>query len=244
MTFITVLAVLAFLYLFIKFPEYIGRREFQLSQSREVKVTIPEGFNVRQIGETLERSGLGKKEQFVEAAKNQEGFLFPDTYRFYKDATPKDIIEKMRENFNKKIDDDILQEIVHEKYTLTNIVIMASLLEEEVKSTEDRKLVAGILWKRLSLNMGLNVDAALTYVLGKTSHELTQEDLKYDSPYNTYRYRGLPPGPISNSGLDAILAALRPTSSQYLYYLTDKDGSVHYAKNLEEHKINKFRYLK
>src|SRR3989338_8316927 len=121
---------------------------------------------------------------------------------------------------------------------------MASLLEEEVKSTEDRKLVAGILWKRLSLNMGLNVDAALTYVLGKTSHELTQEDLKYDSPYNTYRYRGLPPGPISNSGLDAILAALRPTSSQYLYYLTDKDGSVHYAKNLEEHKINKFRYLK
>src|SRR3989344_1536144 len=216
-----VIAAFILLYVFIKLPEIVGRKNRELVASREIAVTIPEGFNVGQIGETFEKLGIFSKNVFVSAAQSQEGYLFPDTYRFYKDAKPEDVIKKMRD-----------------------IIIMASILEEEVKSAEDRKIVAGILWKRLERSIGLNVDAALTYILGKASHALTAEDLKYDSPYNTYRYRGLPPGPISNPGLDTILAAISPIPSPYFYYLTDKDGVAHYAATLEEGALNKFKYLR
>lgn len=229
-----IIAVLALVYVFIKLPEFAGRRQKELAESREVAVTIPEGFNIRQIGEAFEKLGIFSKDEFVKAAQKEEGYLFPDTYRFYRDAKPEDVIKKMRENFDKKVAPDVSRDVI----------IMASLLEEEVKSAEDRKIVAGILWKRLERGMGLNVDAALTYILGKASHELTSEDLKYDSPYNTYKYRGFPPTPISNPGLDTILAALNPTPSPYFYYLTDKEGSVHYAATLEEHALNKWKFLR
>ena len=121
---------------------------------------------------------------------------------------------------------------------------MASLLEEEARQTPTRRTVAGILWKRLDLGMPLQVDATLRYLLGKSSHELTREDLEYDSPYNTYKDAGLPPGPISNPGLDAILAALRPVETAYLYFLTDSEGNIHYARTFEEHVANKAMYLR
>src|SRR3972149_4556399 len=237
-----VAAALVLLYVFIKLPEWAGPRVEPAS--REITITIPEGFNVRQIGDVFEKLGIFSKEDFVAAAQKEEGYLFPDTYRFYKAAEPQDVIERMKANFGKKITPEILAEIKKNKKTLSDVVIVASLLEEEVGAAEDRKIVAGILWKRLERKMGLNVDAALTYVLGKASHELTAEDLKYDSPYNTYRYRGLPPTPISNPGLDTILATLRPEPSPYFYYLTGKDGLTYYAKTLEEHALNKFKYLR
>ena len=237
-------AALILIYVFVKLPEFAERKNKELAEAREVAVTIPEGYSARQIGETFEKLGIFSKEDFLKIAQKEEGYLFPDTYRFYKDAKPEDIFKKMRENFNKKITPEILAEIKKNKKTLSEVIITASLLEEEIKSAEDRKIVAGILWKRLDLGMGLNVDAALTYVLGKTSSELTADDLKFDSPYNTYRYRGLPPTPISNPGLDAILAALRPEPSPYFYYLTGKDGLTYYAKTLEEHALNKFKYLR
>ncbi len=237
-------AALVLFYVFVKLPEFAGRKNRELAEAREIVVTIPEGYNVRQIGETFEKLGIFSKEDFLKIAQKEEGYLFPDTYRFYKNAKSEDVISKMKENFNKKIMPEILEEIKKQNKTLKEVIIMASLLEEEVSAAEDRKLVSGILWKRLDFGMGLNVDAALTYVLGKTSHELTAEDLKLDSEYNTYRYRGLPPWPISNPGLDAILAALRPSPSPYLYYLTGKDGRTYYAKTLEEHALNKFKYLR
>src|SRR3989344_1153882 len=239
-----VIAAFILLYVFIKLPEIVGRKNRELVASREIAVTIPEGFNVGQIGETFEKLGIFSKNVFVSAAQSQEGYLFPDTYRFYKDAKPEDVIKKMRDHFDKKITPEILDQIKLKHKTLRDIIIMASILEEEVKSAEDRKIVAGILWKRLERSIGLNVDAALTYILGKASHALTAEDLKYDSPYNTYRYRGLPPGPISNPGLDTILAAISPIPSPYFYYLTDKDGVAHYAATLEEGALNKFKYLR
>ena len=128
----------------------------------------------------------------------------------------------MRENFDKKLTPEILNEIKKQNKTLQDVIIMASLLEEEVQSTEDRKIVAGILWKRLKLDMGLNVDSAP----------------------DTYRYKGLPTDPISNPGMDAILTAVYSEPSPYLYYLSGQDGKTHYAKTLEEHSLNKFRYLK
>ncbi|MDO8522752.1 MAG: endolytic transglycosylase MltG [bacterium] len=237
-------ALFLVIYVFVKLPGFVKNREKEVKESHEIAITIPEGLNFRQIGDLLEKNGLFTKSDFIAVAQQEEGFLFPDTYRFYKDAKPADIISKMEENFNKKITQDILDKIGAQKKSLKDIIIMASILEEEVKSTEDRKIVSGILWKRISLGMGLNVDAALTYVLGKTSAELTDKDLKYDTPYNTYRYRGLPPTPISNPGLDTIFAALNPTISKYFYYLTDKKGNAHYAVTLEEHSLNKFKYLR
>src|SRR3989344_4178914 len=231
----TLFCALGVIYLFLRLPDIVSRREQEIVELKEVTVTIPEGTNIRQIGEIFEKNGMFSKKTFVSAAEGEEGYLFPDTYRFYKDAVPQDIVLKMKENFLKEITKDILNEIAVQKKTLNEIIIMASILEEEVKSTEDRKIVAGILWKRLAKGMGLNVDAALTYVLGKTSSELTEKDLKLDSPYNTYRYRGLPPTPISNPGLDAVLSALYPTATKYFYYLTDSESKDHNAVTLEEH---------
>lgn len=234
--FVVAVVVVGFIaiYAFLRLPEFAGRRHKELAESREITVTIPEGLTASQIGEILESAKLFSKDEFIKIAQKEEGYLFPDTYRFYKKAKPEDIVARMKENFNKKVTPDTSREII----------IMASMLEEEVQSMEDRKIVAGILWKRLDRGMGLNVDAALTYILGRASHELTVDDLKYDSPYNTYRYRGLPPTPISNPGLDTILAAANPTSSKYFYYLTDKEGRVHYAVTLEEHALNKRKYLR
>src|SRR3989344_3809800 len=215
------LALLVF-YVLIKLPGYIKRKTMEKAVASEVAVTIPEGLNTGQIGEILERAGLFPQSEFIIAAEKEEGFLFPDTYRFYKASEPEQVVARMRENFDKKITPEILDEIKRQNKTLRGIIIMASLLEEEVQSTEDRKLAAGILWKRLKLGMGLNVDSAP----------------------DTYRYRGLPPGPISNPGMDAILAAVYPEPSPYLYYLSGKDGKTHYAKTLEEHALNKYKYLK
>ena len=207
-----------------------------------LRVTIPEGFNVRQIGERLEEAGLFPAEDFIKLAQRKEGFLFPDTYEFYGHAKPEDVISKMKENFDRKLS-PYLPEAEREGKTLHEIIIMASLLEEEAKTTEDKKIVAGILWKRLGSGAALRVDATLTYVTGRASHELTDADLKLNSPYNTYRYPGLPLAPISNPGLETIDSALHPASSTYWFYLSDKDGKLHYARTFEEHKANRLKYL-
>ena len=120
---------------------------------------------------------------------------------------------------------------------------MASLLEREVPLTYDRRVVAGILWKRIRLGMPLQVDAVFPYIIGKNSFNLTKSDLATDSPYNTYLYKGLPAGPIANPGLDAILAAVTPLPTSYLYYLSDKYGNLHYSATYEQHLANKHKYL-
>ena len=238
---------LGFIYLFLRLPDLVSMRKREIVELKEVTITIPEGINIRQIGEIFEKNGMFSKSEFVGAAEGEEGYLFPDTYRFYKYATPQDAILKMKENFRHKATEEILfngKVFPDAERVKNDIIIIASILEEEVKSTEDRKIVAGILWKRLAKGMGLNVDSALTYVLGKTSAELTESDLKFDSPYNTYRYRGLPPTPISNPGIDAMMAAINPTATKYFYYLTGMDGKTYYAETLEGHALNKQKYLR
>ena len=215
------LALLVF-YVLIKLPGYIKRKALEKTAVSEVAVTIPEGLNASQIGEILESAGFFSQNEFAKIAEKEEGYLFPDTYRFYKTSSAPQVVARMRENFDKKLTPEILNEIKKQNKTLQDVIIMASLLEEEVQSTEDRKIVAGILWKRLKLDMGLNVDSAP----------------------DTYRYKGLPTDPISNPGMDAILTAVYSEPSPYLYYLSGQDGKTHYAKTLEEHSLNKFRYLK
>ena len=125
-----------------------------------------------------------------------------------------------------------------------DVVILASIIEREANSTTSMKLVSGILQNRLALDMALQVDASMEYILEKPLKELTAEDLKIDTPYNTYLYRGLPPTAIGNPGLDAIMAVLEPTPSEYMFYITGTDGEFYYAKNFDEHRLNIAKYLR
>lgn len=201
----------------------------------EKTIVIPEGWDVADIAEYLEDKGFFSEEEFIAAAQIHEGYLFPDTYRVFEDASPHDIVVLMRNNFEKKTASLNLS---------PDIVIMASLLEREAPSLGDRKIVAGILWKRIEAGMPLQVDAALTYATGRASLWLTADDLASDSPYNTYRHIGLPPGPIANPGLTSLESALEPTPSLYWYYLSDREGLLHYSATFEEHRGKKFKYLR
>ena len=171
------------------------------------------------------------KKEFLEKTAGLEGYLFPDTYLFLPGAETEQIIGTMRDNFQKKAGD-----------VGQDTVIMASLIEKEVPDSDDRKIVSGILWKRLEIGMPLQVDAVFPYITGR--QKVLSDDLKIDSLYNTYFYKGLPPGPISNPGLDAIEAARNPKESPYLYYLSGRDGKTHFAKTFAEHLKNKEKYLK
>jgi UPF0755 protein len=144
---------------------------------------------------------------------------------------------------NKKTE-SLNEEISKSKRSLKEIIIMASLIEKEARGEEDRFIISGILWKRIEKGIPLQVDAPFLYILGKESSELTISDLSTNSPFNTYRYKGLPPAPIGNPGLESIKASLRPTTSPYLYYLHDKNGNIYYAKTYDEHKQNIKKYLK
>ncbi|MBI5817099.1 MAG: endolytic transglycosylase MltG [Candidatus Yonathbacteria bacterium] len=218
----------------------LTRGEFGLAP---VRVTILEGAMVADIAKLLKQSFWNFDDAvFLAHAQDKEGFLFPDTYFFLPNTSPDDAIKVMNENFNKKIK-GVEEKIKNFGKSLHDVVIMASIIEKEAMTQEDRRIVSGILWKRIKIGMPLAVDAAFLYVNGETTKGLSTNDLKIDSPYNTYRYKGLPKGPIGNPGLDAIMAAIEPQVSPYLYYLSDKQGVMHYSKTFEEHKKNKGKYL-
>ncbi|MSU45013.1 MAG: endolytic transglycosylase MltG [Candidatus Zambryskibacteria bacterium] len=205
------------------------------------KITIPEGWNIFQIGDYLEKTLLRfNKKEFMTLAKDSEGYLFPDTYFISPVSTPQGVIDRMKKNFNEKMS---LINLSTSTRSLKDIIIMASILEVEARTTESRKTIAGILWKRLSIGMALQVDSTFLYINGKNTYELTLEDLKIDSLYNTYKYPGLPRGPIGNPGLDSILAAINPINTKYLYFLSSKSGGMYYGTTFEQHKRNKELYL-
>ena len=218
-----------------------------LAKSEDIEITIPEGFNKWEIGEKLQEAKLVKIEDFLSIAGSYEGYLFPDTYRFNKNSTAIEIAEKMKNNFEKKVN------LV--KLTPTrDQIILASILEKEVKTKDDMELVSGILWKRLDVGMPLQVDAAVAY--GKCLESegkfcdiaivSIRDSLKIDGPYNTYALIGLPVGPISNPGIAAIKASLNPVSSDYWYYLsaTAEDSRTIFSKTSAEHARNRAKYLK
>jgi len=173
-----------------------------------------------------------------------EGYLFPDTYEVSYEATPEEIIKKILSNFDKKLTQDLRKEIKNQNKTIFEIITMASLIEKEVKTLEDKKIVSGILWKRKKAGMPLQVDATITYITNKKSTKISREELKIDSPYNTYRYKGLPPAPICNPGIESIIAAIYPKKSEYWYYLSTPDGKTIFSRTLKEHNAAKIKYLK
>lgn len=190
-----------------------------------IVVTIPEGFTTKEIADLFDSKLVNfDKGKFLLASNGLEGYLFPDTYFFLANDNESEVLASMRENFNKKI--EIIRPEISAVTKKTgrsekDLIIMASLVEGEAKGDADREFISGILWRRLSINMPLQVDVAPV----------------------TYLARGLPESPIGNPGMAAIKAAMYPKSSPYLYYLHDKDGVIHYARTFKEHVSNKLKYL-
>jgi UPF0755 protein len=209
-----------------------------------IEIVLPEGTSSKEMAEIFfSKLHLFNKKEFIKLSAPLEGELFPDTYLFSFDAQPADIVQKMHENFTSKID-PLRADIKKTGRTEKQIINMASIIEEEGREYTSKRMISGILWKRLDIGMPLQVDAVFRYVNGKHSFTLSSEDLKEDSPYNTYTRKGLPPTPITNPGLTSIKAAIYPRKSNYLYYLTGKDGEMYYAVTHDEHVLNKEKYLK
>jgi UPF0755 protein len=214
---IAVAIIFAFCFLAIKIEKRIERQNIRAA---EVKVTIPEGFNISNIENTLAfKLPNFKKDKFLLEAEKKEGYLFPDTYFFLNNANENDVIKSMSENFEKKIAP--LRPTISGK-TEREVIVMASIIEKEAKGNADRETISGILWRRIAIGMPLQVDAAL----------------------ETYKTKGLPKNPICNPGLESIKAAISAQSSPYLYYLHDKNGIAHYAITFAEHQANIKKYLK
>lgn len=208
-----------------------------------VKITIPEGIDSRTIANIIVKAIPGfSKDEFLASAKRNEGRLFPETYFWPTNVTPDKVISDMRAQFNTKIA-TIKASMDEFGKDGDDVLKMASIVEKEATSSVDRRIVAGILWKRLDVNMALQVDPPFEYFLNKTSNKLTLDDLQVNSPYNLYLHTGLPPTAIDNPGLDAILDTINPAKSTYWYYLSGKDGAMHYAKTLDGHLANKYKYL-
>lgn len=227
----------------------------------KIKVVIPEGYAIKDIAAALKKflgieasdvdnfkaSDFKEKFSFLEEVPRDaslEGFLFPDTYNFSYQTSAKEAIEMMLANFDKKLTADLKEEIKKQGKSIFDIMIMASLIEKEVNEKQDKELVSGILWKRLKSGMPLQVDATISYITDKKATRISIEETKIDSPYNTYKYKGLPVGPISNPGISSIMAAVYPQNSPYWYYLSTSDGETIFSKTLEEHNLAKIRYLR
>ncbi len=233
----------------------------------EVTIRILEGWDLYQIADHLASQGLpGREELFAvtgvpgvsgsldlssrfafladkPSSASLEGYLFPDTYRVFPDATAADIIDVMLTNFDRKLTEELRLSITASGRSVFEIVTMASIVEREVRGDRDQRMVADLFWRRLRIGMALQADSTVNYVTRKNLPSVTYEDLEIDSRYNTYKYPGLPPGPIGNPGMQAIIAAIEPTPNPYLFFLTSPDGTVHYGRTLEEHVANR-RFLR
>ena len=228
----------------------------------ELWITIPEGKRREEIVEifidSLEKTedkAVIFRQEFLDLSKDKEGFLFPDTYLFPPEATASQVINKLTQTFDNKTQ-DLEDSISKTDYTLNQLITMASIVERETKTDAERPIVAGILWKRLETpGWYLQADATLQYAVAnlklKTQNAkvdnwwpiLTKDDLEVDSPFNSYKYKSLPPTPIANPGLSSIKAVFNPQESDYWFYIHDSQGIIHYAKTLSEHNANVRKYL-
>lgn len=215
--------------------------------SLDIWVTIPEGQRAEEIADTLQEKIPTFDNSWRNLLNEQEGYLFPDTYLIPVNATAADIITIMTNNFNNKY--AVLNGIRKNKYTEKELVTIASMVEREARFADDRPLVASVIFNRLEIGMGLNIDATIQYALGYQQDtqkwwkkELTTTDLRLNSSYNTYRHAGLPPTPIANPGLAALEATLNAPNTNYLYYISDSQGHNHYATTLQQHNANIKQY--
>lgn len=223
-------------------------------------ITIPEGFNTVQVADLLAAKGLVDREKFISAVAYQEfpysfldglpegerrleGYLFPDTYYFTSSDSESEIIDTMLNRFEREMDELGYTALAGKNgISLHEAVTIASLVEREAKADEERPLIAGVIYNRLNISMPLQIDATIQYALGENKPVILYKDLEVDSPYNTYKNYGLPPGPIAMPGRASLLAAVNPAETDYLYYVAKPDGYHAFATTLAQHNINKERY--
>jgi UPF0755 protein len=213
-----------------------------------VWATTPEGWRVEEIANKLSKLFDIPEAEFLKHTK--EGYMFPDTYLVPKDATPAAIAKIFLDTFDTKIGTTLRTDAIKTGLTLPEVITLASIVEREGRSDDDRPVIAGILLNRIKADWPLQVDATLQYALGYQPMEkswwkkyLTDEDKKVKSPFNTYANLGLPPHPIANPGLSSIKAVIYPKETEYWYYIHDTKGTAHYAKTIEEHQGNISKYL-
>jgi UPF0755 protein len=220
-------------------------------EATEQTITIIEGWTLQEMAAYLDRESAISENEFTAAARaggweedftflkvkpsgaDLEGFLFPDTYRVFADASGTDVVRKQLTNFEQKVG----------KISYDDL-ILASIVEREVRGERDQRMVADLFLRRIEIGMGLQADSTVNYVTGKNTPAISFDDTRLDTPYNTYKHRGLPPGPISNPGLESIEAVRNPLKNDFLYFLTDPAGNVHYGRTFEEHNQNKAQYLR
>jgi UPF0755 protein len=217
-------------------------------------VTFPEGLTIRQMAKIFERAGLGDERSFADAAadpspiadldpaaKDLEGYLFPDTYALPRRASAADLVAQMVGRFRTVFGEDLRRDAGRAGFSVREVVTLASLVEKETALADERPVVAAVYRNRLAIRMGLQCDPTVIYALeraGRFTGNLTREHLQFDSPYNTYRYAGLPPGPIASPGRASLEAAVRPAAVAYLYFVSRNDGSHAFATTLSEHNRN------
>ena len=222
--------------------------EFEKGQVRLVSWTVPEGLTTSGIAELWEMSGFGTAEAFRKASesphllkrygltdKTVEGYLFPNTYKFAKGITTEKVVEMMLDEFKQQWTEQFNEEAQNLGRTRHEIVTLASVIEKEAQFGLERPRISSVFHNRLTRKWKLQADPTVLYALGNPERPLTKADLQVDSPYNTYKYKGLPPGPIANPGIDSIVAALRPEKTDYFYFVAIGEGKHHFSKTLSEH---------
>ncbi len=204
-----------------------------------VRVTVPEGYTIREIAELLEKKKLAKHEEFIKYAlenKKLEGMFFPDTYFFPHGVSVEAIAATMFHRFKETFEDVYGQKISNANFNkVKEIVTVASIIEKEAMYNDEKQIIAGIIYKRLKKKTPLQSCSTIIYVLGKAKARLSTSDLSIKSPYNTYTHRGLPPGPICNPGLDSLKAAINPQKTDYLYFVSMGNGRNYFSKTYQEH---------
>jgi len=226
-----------------------------------IKVTIPEGYTVAQVLTTLEKNGLGTEKELSKAMESftakdysflqdiptgeerLEGFIFPDTYFFDKESQPKDVVDRFIERFAQELTTETISRLQELDISVYDWVIKASIVEREAVKAEERPLIAGVFDNRLRIGMPLQSCATVQYILGEVKPILSIADTQIESPYNTYKYAGLPPGPISNPGHASLEAVLYPEETDYVYFVAKSDGSHAFAVTYNQHlqNINKYQ---
>jgi UPF0755 protein len=217
-----------------------------------VPVVIPEGFEIKQIAALLAEKGLADRDRFMELAFNAhlvfgedlpvelpiaslEGYLFPDTYHFTEGQTEEELIGQMVSRFVQVTEDEIIPLLADSEFTLHEVVTLASIVEREIMVDEERPIVASVYLNRLEVDMPLQADPTVRYVTEEERPVVLYRDLEIDSPYNTYRFRGLPPGPIASPGLASMLAVLNPADTNYFFFVSRRDGTHEFTETYNEH---------
>jgi UPF0755 protein len=208
------------------------------------KITIPEGYTSIQIAELLDKKEIVEKESFLKLVKygekSWEGYLFPDTYEVPKKFGAENMFKLMLSNFEQvAVDNKLINKAEQTGFTMDEIITLASVIEKEAKFAEEKRQISSVFHNRLKIGMKLQSCATIQYILGKPKENLEESDLEIESPYNTYLYKGLPPGPICNPGIDSIIAALEPANEDYLFFVLGDNGRHIFSKTYEEHLKNK-----